>query len=101
MVVGVKRRLNQFLIIGAEVGARYTFTDNLDASNPIKSNISQQLDVDFGNIFSDDWYVFSMRTECAPFGVRLKAQLKLVLNTLPFILFLLKTGKDPSLKSIP
>jgi hypothetical protein len=68
MVVGVKKRLNQFLIIGAEVGARYTFTDNLDASNPEKSNINQQLDVDFGNIFSDDWYVFSGITLTYTFG---------------------------------
>ncbi|MBD0778224.1 hypothetical protein HPE56_10495 [Maribacter sp. ANRC-HE7] len=68
MVVGLKKRLNQFLIIGAEVGARYTFTDNLDASNPEKSNVNQQLDVDFGNIFSDDWYVFSGVTLTYTFG---------------------------------
>ncbi|MDE3741520.1 DUF6089 family protein [Maribacter polysaccharolyticus] len=68
MIVGVKMRLNQFLVIGAEVGARYTFTDNLDASNPEKSNINQQLDVDFGNIFSDDWYVFSGVTLTYTFG---------------------------------
>ena len=68
MVVGFKIRLNQFLILGAEVGARYTFTDNLDASNPEKSNINQQLDVEFGNIFSDDWYVFSGVTLTYTFG---------------------------------
>lgn len=68
MVVGAKIRLNQFLILGAEIGARYTFTDNLDASNPEKSNINQQLDVDFGNIFSDDWYVFSGFTLTYTFG---------------------------------
>ena len=38
MTVGAKYRLNQFLILGAEIGARYTFTDNLDASNPEGSN---------------------------------------------------------------
>ncbi len=59
MTVGAKYRLNDFLILGAEIGARYTFTDNLDASNPKKSNINQQLGVAFGNVFSDDWYVFS------------------------------------------
>lgn len=56
MTVGAKLRINQFLILGAEVGARYTFTDNLDASNPQGSNFEQ---FRFGNILSDDWYVFS------------------------------------------
>ena len=60
MTVGAKMRLNQFLILGAEIGARYTFTDNLDGSNPEKLNVSRQLgDLQFGNIFSYDWYVFS------------------------------------------
>lgn len=56
MILGFKVRLNQFLILGAEIGARYTFTDNLDASNPEGSNFES---FRFGNIFSDDWYVFS------------------------------------------
>ncbi len=65
MTVGLKGRLNQFLILGAEVGARYTFTDNLDASNPDGSNYEQ---FRFGNIFSDDWYVFSGLTLTYTFG---------------------------------
>ncbi len=65
MTVGLKARLNQFLILGAEVGARYTFTDNLDASNPEKSNFEE---FRFGNIFSDDWYVFSGITLTYTFG---------------------------------
>jgi hypothetical protein len=65
MTVGAKARLNQFLILGAEVGARYTFTDNLDASNPEKSNFEE---FRFGNIFSDDWYVFSGVTLTYTFG---------------------------------
>lgn len=69
MTVGAKMRLNQFLILGAEIGARYTFTDNLDASNPEKANVSDQLgDVAFGNVFSDDWYVFSGITLTYTFG---------------------------------
>lgn len=68
MTVGLKMRINQKFIIGAEIGARYTFTDNLDGSNPIKSNVSQQADVDFGNINSDDWYVFSGFTFTYTFG---------------------------------
>lgn len=56
MTVGAKLRLNQFLILGAEVGARFTFTDNLDGSNPEGTNVDAYK---FGNIFSKDWYVFS------------------------------------------
>ncbi|MEL6917937.1 MAG: DUF6089 family protein [Bacteroidota bacterium] len=65
MVVGLKARINQYLILGAEVGARYTFTDNLDASNPEGSNFEQ---FRFGNILSDDWYVFSGLTLTYTFG---------------------------------
>lgn len=65
MTVGVKSRINQFLILGAEIGARYTFTDNLDASNPEGSNFEQ---FQFGNILSDDWYVFSGFTLTYTFG---------------------------------
>lgn len=65
MVVGIKARLNQFLIFGLEIGARYTFTDNLDASNPEGSNFEQ---FQFGNILSDDWYVFTGITLTYTFG---------------------------------
>lgn len=70
MTVGAKLRLNQFLILGAEIGARYTFTDNLDGSNPEKSNVMQQINPgpEFGNILSDDWYVFSGLTLTYTFG---------------------------------
>ncbi|WP_318309618.1 type IX secretion system protein PorG [Flagellimonas crocea] len=65
ITVGAKYRLNQFLILGAEIGARYTFTDNLDASNPEGSNFEQ---FRFGNILSDDWYVFTGITLTYTFG---------------------------------
>ncbi|NJB36168.1 DUF6089 family protein [Croceivirga sp. JEA036] len=65
MTVGAKLRLNQFLILGAEIGARYTFTDNLDASNPYNSNFDE---FKFGNFLSDDWYVFSGLTLTYTFG---------------------------------
>ncbi len=65
MTVGLKARLNNVLIIGAEVGARYTFTDNLDGSNPEGSNYEP---FSFGNILSDDWYVFSGITVTYTFG---------------------------------
>ena len=68
MTVGFKMRVGQQFIIGAEVGARYTFTDNLDASNPEKLNVSILSEPEFGNIFSDDWYVFSGVTFTYTFG---------------------------------
>jgi hypothetical protein len=65
ITAGAKFRLNQFLILGAEIGARYTFTDNLDASNPEGSNFEE---FRVGNVFSDDWYVFSGLTFTFTFG---------------------------------
>ena len=65
MTVGMKARINQFLIFGLEIGARYTFTDNLDASNPENSNFEQ---FQFGNVLSDDWYVFTGITLTYTFG---------------------------------
>jgi hypothetical protein len=68
MTAGAKLRLNQFFILGAEIGARYTFTDNLDASNPEGSNFEQQSDGPIGNFNSNDWYVFSGITLTFTFG---------------------------------
>ncbi|MEE9363034.1 MAG: DUF6089 family protein [Cellulophaga sp.] len=68
MVVGFKARVSQFIILGAEVGARYTFTDNLDGSFPKGSNVEG---FQFGNIFSEDWYVFSGVTVTYTFGRKL------------------------------
>jgi len=70
MTVGAKLRINQYLILGAEIGARYTFTDNLDGSFPEKSNVMELIDPgpEFGNILSDDWYVFSGVTLTYTFG---------------------------------
>ena len=65
MVVGIKSRLNKKFIIAAEVGLRYTFTDNLDGSNPENENLTP---LAFGNINSKDWYVFSGFTITYTFG---------------------------------
>lgn len=65
MIIGLKTRLVQNLIIGVEVGARYTFTDNLDGSNPINDNFET---LRFGNLNSNDWYVFSGFTLTYTFG---------------------------------
>lgn len=65
MVVGLKTRLVRNFIIGVEVGARYTFTDNLDGSNPANDNFET---LRFGNLNSNDWYVFSGFTLTYTFG---------------------------------
>lgn len=65
MTLGFKARINQYLILGGEIGARYTFTDNLDGSNPDGSNFEE---FRFGNIISKDWYVFSGITLTYTFG---------------------------------
>ncbi len=65
MIVGFKARLAQNFVIGIEAGARYTFTDNLDGSNPKNENLSE---LKFGNINSKDWYVFTGFTLTYTFG---------------------------------
>lgn len=56
MIVGIKTNVLKNFVLGLEVGARYTFTDNLDGSFPKNSNLQT---LKFGNINSKDWYVFT------------------------------------------
>lgn len=65
IIMGMKARLFDNFIIGAEVGFRYAFTDNLDGSNPINDNFENWR---FGNLNSKDWYVFSGFTLTYTFG---------------------------------
>ncbi len=67
MVVGYKTTLGTKLVLGFEIGARYTFTDDLDGSNPVKGLADEQ-GLKFGNVNSDDWYVFSGLTLTFTFG---------------------------------
>ena len=69
MVVGFKATVGTKLILGFEIGARYTFTDNLDGSNP-DTGFANNESLKFGNINSDDWYVFSGVTLTFTFGRR-------------------------------
>ncbi|MCK8522400.1 DUF6089 family protein [Aquimarina sp. D1M17] len=54
MVLGIKKTLGRDFVIGAEIGARYTFTDNLDGSDP-----DSRFGAGFGNLNNNDWYVFT------------------------------------------
>jgi hypothetical protein len=65
MTVGIKSNITPNLILGFEVGARYTFTDNLDGSEP-KSKQYETLK--FGQANSNDWYVFTGFTLTYTFG---------------------------------
>ena len=63
MTLGVKTSFATNFVLGLEVGARYTFTDNIDGSNPSDSNLPK-----FGNLNNNDWYVFSGITLTYTFG---------------------------------
>ncbi|NJY61882.1 hypothetical protein HC174_03810 [Salinimicrobium sp. CDJ15-81-2] len=58
LVFGYKQTLNNFLAAGIEIGARYTFTDNLDGSQPSEVDGDYNL-WNFGNSNTTDWYVFT------------------------------------------
>ena len=66
MIIGVIALVFDNFVLGAEVGARYTFTDNLDGSNPKNDNFET---LRFGNLNSNDWYVFSGITLTYTFGL--------------------------------
>ncbi|MFI8378515.1 DUF6089 family protein [Leeuwenhoekiella sp. NPDC079379] len=64
MVIGFKALISTSIVVAAEVGARYTFTDNLDGSYPGDGdNINY-----FGNINNKDWYMFTGFTVTYTFG---------------------------------
>jgi hypothetical protein len=64
--LGMKFNLSRHFIMGLEVGTRYTFTDNLDGSNP-SSNTDLR---SFGNLSNNDWYTFVGATITYTFGRR-------------------------------
>jgi len=56
VTLGFKTLINKRFVISAEVGARYSLTDNLDGNNP--SSPSTNI-IAFGNTNTKDWYVFT------------------------------------------
>jgi hypothetical protein len=62
---GIKARISRQLVAGLEAGARYTFTDNIDGSNPRNDNFAPAR---IGNLNNKDWYVFSGFTLTYTFG---------------------------------
>jgi Domain of unknown function (DUF6089) len=65
MIVGLKTKFLNNWVFGAEVGARYSFKDDIDGSNPKDDKLAN---LRFGNINSNDWYVFSGFTITYTFG---------------------------------
>ncbi len=67
MALGYKANITNHIILAAEIGARYTFSDELDGSMP-DAEFREQFS--FGNTNSTDWYVFSGITLTYTFGRR-------------------------------
>lgn len=65
ITLGVKTNISRSFLIGAEAGARYSFTDNIDGSNPSDNNLPK-----FGNLNNNDWYIFTGITLTYTFGER-------------------------------
>ncbi|MGB6269424.1 MAG: DUF6089 family protein [Olleya sp.] len=65
MVLGFKAAVTSEIILAFEVGARYTFTDEIDGSVPDAGELSSR---SFGNLNNDDWYTFTGITLTYTFG---------------------------------
>ncbi len=65
IILGVKSNLTSNFVLGLEIGARFTFADDLDGSSPINENWKP---LQFGNLNNNDWYVFSGVTLTYTFG---------------------------------
>ncbi|WP_194766916.1 DUF6089 family protein [Tamlana sp. I1] len=66
MALGFKSNFLGNIIVGIEVGARYTFTDKLDGSIPNSKALQEQHKI--GNINNNDWYMFTGITLTYTFG---------------------------------
>jgi len=66
MVLGFKTTLTNHIILAAEIGARYTFTDEIDGSVP---DAAYRIpNYSFGNLNNNDWYTFTGITLTYTFG---------------------------------
>jgi hypothetical protein len=67
IILGVKSNLTSNFVLGFEVGARYTFAEDLDGSLSKNENLKIY---SFGNLNNKDWYVFSGLTLTYTFGIK-------------------------------
>ena len=66
IVLGFKTTLTQSFVLAFEIGARYTFSDEIDGSIP--DSVDRQPLYSFGNLNNNDWYTFSGITLTYTFG---------------------------------
>ena len=66
ITLGFKATITESIIIAIEVGARYTFSDEIDGSEPDAEELKEI--VRFGNFNNNDWCVFSGLTLTYTFG---------------------------------
>jgi len=65
MVVGYKAAIAQHFVLAFEIGARYTFSDEIDGSVPDAKELQSR---SFGNLNNNDWYTFTGVTLTYTFG---------------------------------
>lgn len=65
IALGMKTNISAHWTVAAEIGARYTLTDNLDGSNPDGGGATQPR---LGNLNNNDWFVFTGLTVSYTFG---------------------------------
>ena len=65
MVVGYKAAISQHFVLAFEIGARYTFSDEIDGSVPDAEELQSR---SFGNLNNNDWYTFTGVTLTYTFG---------------------------------
>lgn len=68
VIFGYKQTITPRIIGAIEIGARYTFTDNIDGSNPQELLGKRAPAREFGNTNTNDWYVFSGLSFTFTFG---------------------------------
>ena len=67
MIIGFKTRIVRHLVLATEIGARMSFSDNLDGSTPEEFDGGKKLP-SFGNQNTNDWYMFTGITLTYTFG---------------------------------
>ncbi len=65
MVLGFKAAITSEFVLALEVGARYTFSDELDGSVADAEELASR---SFGNLNNNDWYTFTGVTLTYTFG---------------------------------
>ncbi|MEO7979088.1 DUF6089 family protein [Flavobacterium sp.] len=65
IILGIKSNISPHFVLAAEIGARYTFADDIDGSFPVNDAYANNR---FGNLNNNDWYVFTGLTLTYTFG---------------------------------